>query len=245
MSINRQIAPRRTRKPLNFTVKFRKYNGFQKLLMDIVKILKRHGIFDLFYYLHIFIFSGCTTRLDLSFLLDASGSMTSDFDLIQQLARRIIHGLNFNNDRLRIGVTTFSAMATVRFHMNRYFMKESVLNAIAYTQDKVSGTNTQDALRVGYEDMFVSGNGDRSGVNNVLMLLTDGRSNVSPEETIPQANEARNRGIRVMAVGVGPRVDRAEINGMANNPEAENAFFIQDGSQLDAAANAILDVLCL
>ena len=183
--------------------------------------------------------------MDISFLLDASGSIEADFDLIQQLTRRIVHGLNFNNDRIRVGVTTFSDVATVRFHMNKYFLKESVLNAIAYTQDKVSGTNTQDALRVGYEDMFVTSNGDRSGVNNVLIVLTDGRSNIIPEETIPQADEARNRDIRVMAVGVGARVDRAEINGMANDPDTDNAFFIPDASQLDAAANAILNILCL
>ena len=189
--------------------------------------------------------SACNVGLDISFLLDASGSIQADFDLIQQLTRRIVHGLNFNNDRIRVGVTTFSDVATVRFHMNKYFLKESVLNAIAYTQDKVSGTNTQDALRVGYEDMFVTSNGDRSGVNNVLIVLTDGRSNIIPEETIPQADEARNRDIRVMAVGVGARVDRAEINGMANDPDTDNAFFIPDASQLDAAANAILGILCL
>ena len=45
--------------------------------------------------------------------------------------------------------------------------------------------------------------GDRPGVPNVGLVLTDGESNVNKEDTIPEANAARQEGIILFAVGIG------------------------------------------
>jgi hypothetical protein len=36
-----------------------------------------------------------------------------------------------------------------------------------------------------YSEVFMTGNGDRAGVDNVIVLVSDGGSNVNPNQTIP------------------------------------------------------------
>ena len=52
-------------------------------------------------------------------------------------------------------------------------------------------TNTQDALRLVREQIFVERNGDRNGVPNKLVVVTDGGSNVRSENTVVEANRLK------------------------------------------------------
>ena len=44
--------------------------------------------------------------------------------------------------------------------------------------------------------------GDRVGVQNVVLIITDGKSTYDSDKTIPYAEEARNLGARILAVGI-------------------------------------------
>ena len=50
--------------------------------------------------------------------------------------------------------------------------------------------------------MFNVANGDRIGVPNVAVLITDGVSNLNSERTIPEAIRAHARDIHVFAIGM-------------------------------------------
>ena len=53
-------------------------------------------------------------------------------------------------------------------------------------------------------------------IPRIAIVLTDGRSNVNPELTIPSALALREEdGVTIYAVGVGPRVVEAELLGIA------------------------------
>ena len=51
--------------------------------------------------------SDCGVQRDVAIVLDASGSVNYDYDLAQQLARLVVHGLNLNQDRMRVSVLTY------------------------------------------------------------------------------------------------------------------------------------------
>lgn len=95
-------------------------------------------------------------------------------------------------------------------------------------------------------NMFTSFNGDRAGDPNYCIAITDGHSNINSEQTIPAADEARQADITMVAVGIGENghVDRAELNGIANDPDNAYAFLMETEDQLETTANAILDMLC-
>ena len=192
-----------------------------------------------------FLFSGCTSRRDIVFMLDASGSLEKKYEMAMQLAIQIIEGLNFAGSRTRVGVLTYSDNPTVRFHLNKYTDKQSIVNAIAFVTER-GRTNTASAIDEMRGNMFISSRGDRSGDANYGILITDGYSNVNQARTLPAAKEARDAGIKMIAVGVGENgsVDRGEINGIANDPDSQFAYIMRTGADMDDVANGILDTIC-
>ena len=190
------------------------------------------------------LYVGCQRQKDIVFLLDASGSVDDNFALIQELTKRIVSGLNFAIDRTRVGIVTYQDTEQVRFNLDEYTSKDEVINAIAFDQSRSKGTHTSSALRTMREDMFTNSNGDRNGVDNVAIVITDGRSNIQEDNTIPEAELAKNEDIRVMTVGVGRRVGISEINGMASTPSSDNTFLLVNESDMNEVADLILDQLC-
>ena len=58
--------------------------------------------------------------------------------------------------------------------------------------------------------MFRPDKGDRQGVANVLVLVTDGRSQ-NQEQTWREAMDARKDGISIVTIGIGSGVDEQEL----------------------------------
>ncbi|ELT99358.1 hypothetical protein CAPTEDRAFT_47275, partial [Capitella teleta] len=118
----------------------------------------------------------CSSRLDVAFVLDVSGSLYSVYALGIEFIRTVIQGLEFRFDRTRAGLVMYSDTASVRFYMDTYGDRSDILEALSI--GAVGGrTNTQDALRLVDEQVFQSNRGDRSDVANIVILATDGESN--------------------------------------------------------------------
>ena len=79
--------------------------------------------------------------------------------------------------------------------------------------------------------MFNGNNGDRPGVPNIGIIITDGKSN-HPDQTKAQAEAARKAGITLFSVGVGSGVSRPELNEMATDPDSSHVFTVDDFSKL-------------
>jgi len=105
-------------------------------------------------------------------------------------------------------------------------------------------TNTQDALRLTYESVFLSRRGDRSAVRNVAIVVSDGNSNIYPDRTIPEADTARQRGVELFAVAVGQQSNTREMAGIASDPDSEHLLSMRTESELTTTANRLLDLLC-
>jgi len=105
-------------------------------------------------------------------------------------------------------------------------------------------TNTQDALRLTYRSVFRSRRGDRPGVPNVAIVVSDGNSNVLPDRTIPEADEARRRGIELFAVAVGQRSNPSEMAGIASDPDSAHLLSMRTEDELRSTASRLLDLLC-
>ena len=88
-----------------------------------------------------------------------------------------------------------------------------------------------DALRYMKDTMFNGRNGDRPGVPNIGIIITDGKSN-HPDQTKAQAEAARKAGITLFSVGVGSGISRPELNEMATDPDSSHVFTVDDFSKL-------------
>ena len=79
-------------------------------------------------------------------------------------------------------------------------------------------TNTAEALFRLRNETFLYQNGAREFIPNVVLVITDGRSNVNQASTIPNAMSLRSTGATVFAVGVGARIDSNELLAIASSP---------------------------
>ena len=51
--------------------------------------------------------SGCTRQLDVTFILDLSGSVQEQKEMIVNFAKRVVYGLDMGFDRTRIATVAF------------------------------------------------------------------------------------------------------------------------------------------
>ena len=89
--------------------------------------------------------------------------------------------------------------------------------------------------------MCVQAHGDRDFAPNLLVLVTDGKSN-NKAETLKQAAELHKTNTNVFAVGVGSGVDMQEINAIATDPK--NVFTVTNFDALDSLQASLKKTAC-
>lgn len=66
--------------------------------------------------------------------------------------------------------------------------------------------------------MFQPGFGERPTAKDVVILLTDGQSNINYFDTIPSATALKEDGITVLGIGIGLK-DAVELQNIASGPQ--------------------------
>ncbi|KAK3083543.1 hypothetical protein FSP39_025167 [Pinctada imbricata] len=186
----------------------------------------------------------CFTKIDMVFILDSSTSVgQANFKKMLQFCKDFLHSANIDTGDVRVGIVSYSTDVTVEFHMNEYQTKQDIYNAIDNIPWRYGSTNTADGLQRMHEQMFTVANGDRSGVDDIAIIVTDGVSNINSRRTIPEAEAARAKNIHIYAIGIGLTDDR-EVNGIASDPPEKNAFFVNDFDELEGLDESIFSSIC-
>ena len=179
-------------------------------------------------------------------MLDSSGSITGErFGIVKEMVISIVNELDVRMDRTRIGLIYWSNTAFVAFNMIDYGqVKQDVVEAIRRVPYRGNWTQTQDALRLVYDTAFQYHNGNRRGVPNVAVLVSDGNSNVFPELTPVQASVCRMNNIRMVAVGLGDMVNEVELSMIASRPLGANMFIHPSFEDLENITESLLQTTC-
>lgn len=185
----------------------------------------------------------CPVQLDIAFVLDLSGSLEEVYDVVIQVAKQSILGLPVGSSQVRVAVVTYADMANITFDLSAYTTSLTIRNALAFSKSGGT-TNTQDAVRLTTQEVFTTARGDRTGVKNVMVIVTDGKSTVQPQNTIPQTDNAKKQGIEIYSIGIGMDVNPTEINAMASLPTQGHTVFVQSPSDVSTGAAKLLDLLC-
>ncbi|GAB1610759.1 hypothetical protein Ahia01_001362400 [Argonauta hians] len=199
----------------------------------------KHQIFDSFCP------GRCSAALaDIVFILDSSTSVTdTNFKKVLAFVKDFLSEASIDSGRVRVGVVIYSTDVTVEFHLNRYRSKSAVLQAIDNIPYIYGSTNTYAGLHTARTQMFTAQNGDRADVPNIIILLTDGVSNINALQTIPEAEAVRAQNIHIYAVGIG-LAETTELNQIASSPPSENSFTVQDFNELEGLKHQIFDSFC-
>ena len=190
-------------------------------------------------------FSECrNVKLDLVFVVDSSTSVREpNFRSVLDFIQRFLTFADVDGGNVRVGMVTYSTDVHIQFHLNEFYTKDDVMRAVHAVPYRHGNTNTAEALETARSTMFSPRNGDRSSVDNLLIVITDGVSNINGFRTIPEAEIAKSEGIRIVAIGVG-LVDTQELDGIASRPIVDNQFLIKDFSQLMQVGEGIFSSFC-
>lgn len=191
------------------------------------------------------LFVACAAaRADIVLILDSSTSVSQvNFRKMLEFCKDLILGADIDNGNVRIGVVIYSTDVYVQFHLNEYDNRLEVADAIDNIPYKYGSTNSAGGLRTMRTDMFQFRNGDRPGVPNIAIMITDGISNVNSRRTIPEAELARREGIHIYAIGIG-LTDTRELNAMATVPARDNSFNVNDFNELAGIKQQLFSAVC-
>ncbi|XP_031557914.1 lymphocyte antigen 75-like [Actinia tenebrosa] len=161
----------------------------------------------------------CNVRVDVGFVIDSSGSVTgSGFLQAKRFVKAMISRFDVSPRKAHVAVIRYSTEAKLMFRLDQYFSAESLARAvdnIAYIQ---GGTRTHVALKIARESLFTVEGGARPMISKFMILLTDGASENS-KLVAHEARKLKKTGVYVVAVGIGPSVNRRELITIASTPD--------------------------
>ena len=83
-----------------------------------------------------------------------------------------------------------------------------------------------------------------SDVPNVVVIITDGQSNVEHELTIPEARALKSDGVTILTVAVGFTSETSELSGLTSPPVADNLIYVEDYAGLAKLKDKLIEPLC-
>lgn len=193
----------------------------------------------------------CRFQADICFVVDSSGSINDrdpqNWQRVKEFMKNIVDRLEVGLEKIRISVVTFSNRGNVEFYLNDYKNNAEVKNAIDGINYAGGTTNTSGGIWKMREDVFSFSNGDRSVAPNMAIAITDGKSTQDTEKTIPFANDAKNQGIKILAVGVTDAINMEELEGIASSPidGEQTVFTVADFDRLAELLDSLFRYICI
>ncbi|XP_005107268.2 uncharacterized protein LOC101847901 [Aplysia californica] len=188
--------------------------------------------------------SACATdELDMAFVLDASGSISSsEYKKSKNFTAEVIGYFNVGYDSVRVALTSYSSSVSEQIQFLEYNTTESLQKAVLAAYKNSGGTNTNRALDNLRTSIFKKNN-SRKEAAKIAIVQTDGNSG-SRSATIAAADLLKDEGVTVFAIGVGNGIDRVELEGIATEPNCTHVRMIADFSELNSIASDIKEAAC-
>lgn len=205
--------------------------------------------------------SVCTSTIaDVVFLVDSSGSICDDLDVrncsnwqaMKNFINQIVDQLTIGASATRVGLVVYGTIESTRveFFLDSSYDKATIMNNISNLQYvPFQTTNTGTGINLVMSDVFNTNRGDRDGVQNIMILLTDGKTTTPGVDVIAAADSAKagNNGARILVIGVTASVDVNEIRLISSNQVENQTYWIaSEFANLGTmVASQVISVTCV
>ncbi|XP_045156317.2 collagen alpha-6(VI) chain-like [Mercenaria mercenaria] len=182
---------------------------------------------------------------DIVFLLDTSTSIwEEDFDKQIVFVEHIVNHLPIGENHVRVAVATFGSDVVTHFHLDDFFDKNNLLDAIGSIQHREGRTDTGSAIKHARTLMFAEKHGGRKNIEKIIVVITDGFS-IDPFDTANEASICRSLGMKLISVGVGHGTDEFELKHIASEHEGKKMVFtVDDFVSLNTIEDVITKTTC-
>jgi len=167
-------------------------------------------------------YSQGTSYVDLVFVVDGSGSIGIQYwPVVKIFLADIVENLEIGETATRVGLVTFSNLATDQFFLNSHYDKEQMADAIkAVPFPRGSPTLTHLGIDKAKRQLTAV-NGERDGYQNVILVLTDGESSDN-KITLDSAKGLKDAGCLIISIGIGEQIHSFdEIKNISSKPQTE------------------------
>uniref|UniRef100_A0A914V9A6 VWFA domain-containing protein n=1 Tax=Plectus sambesii TaxID=2011161 RepID=A0A914V9A6_9BILA len=170
---------------------------------------------------------------DLAFVIDESPSIDkADFNRTMLFLANLTSSLEIGPDKnqSQVALVKFASSATLVFNLKRHSTKQKVYNAIIATPQLNGGTDIASGMNLAISQVFKTSAGDRSDVQNIMLVLTDGQDS---SDVINAYKAAATKNITIYAIGVGNAVNRSQLEAIVGGNSA-HVYNVLDFNALDS-----------
>lgn len=184
--------------------------------------------------------SVCKAKVDLGFLVDASGSIEmygrGNYQRMKDFIKEVAGSFVVSRHGTHVGLVVFASRPEPVFQFNTYYTRRGVMNAVQKIPYINGGTRTGLAIRRATRYLFKPH--PQPGRKKVLIVMTDG---ISYDDVIVPARRLRRTGVSIYALGIGLKYSRRQLGKIAGTPRH---VFTSKFATLRKAARKIVSRIC-
>ncbi len=163
---------------------------------------------------------------------------------MKDVTKRVVDSFAVSQNNTRFSVLLYSTDAELQFNLVRYDSAAGVKTAIDNLPHMKAGTRIDKALRLAKEKVFSLDGYVRQRRPMVLVVVTDGSTNRGSEDLANASQPLKDYGVTVIAVGVGPEVNRYELIKFASKPTEQNIFTSKNFNDLLPSIFSLTKAMC-
>lgn len=176
------------------------------------------------------------------------GGIPDNWQLQLEFLTTLVRAFDVGPDATRVGAVVFSEQVILEFFLSTFDTADAIIQALLNTPYLGQTTNTPEALLQTRTQCFNAANGDRNGVPNLAIVVTDGLP-FPPERRQPALDEAqtlKDTGATVISIGITAGVDADFLRGMSSSPQIENQnyFTAADFDVLNEIQKSVVEGTC-
>ena len=177
--------------------------------------------------------------------MDASGSIGElDFQKERDFVKAVASAFNVSTSQTQLGLIDYSKEANLRIKFGDYRNLASFQAAVDAIPYQGNTTRIDKALQLAASDLFNPAAGARVGHTKIMIMLSDGVQTNDPDaKPLKEAvRPLRDRGVKVVAVGVGSHTDPLELEMLVERES--DLFAVTDYADLLNKAHEISKRTC-
>ena len=154
----------------------------------------------------------------------------SKWDIVKTFVKDVISGIHISSGGFRIAIVLFSTKAYVKLKLNEGYPAERVLQRIDALRHLGGSRNMSGGLYLMNHVVFRPQNGDRSDADNIVILITSGRSTAN-RATLLYAKKAKDNGVKIIGIGTS-KSDGGELSMVVSPPTHQTLFYVRTVTKL-------------
>ena len=152
--------------------------------------------------------------------------------------------LDVGPSRTRVGVLYWNSdTAYLQYTLLQLSLVQDVMVAVRNVPYLSTRPNIAAALRLLLSNAFVTQNGDRPNVPNIVVMITNGMTALEQDAIFPAARNLRYNAItRIITISSDIWVNNWVINGLVNAAVGDNILWVQNINNLSTLLLPLLNI---